>query len=95
MNTILLLSALIGATLIVVRSTLLRRVRTIWPALLGCCQCTGMWVGVVAGATGVVSVGHGRVVDAIVVGSATSFLALMADAVLMKLLGDPGEEKGE
>jgi hypothetical protein len=33
------------------------------------------------------------VIDAIVVGAATSFLALMADAVLLKLLGDPGEEK--
>ena len=92
MNSILLLSALIGATLIIVRGTNLRRVRALWPALLGCCQCTGTWVGFVAGASGVVSVGQGRVVDAIVVGAATSFLALMADAVLMKLLGDPGEE---
>ena len=93
MNTILLLSALIGATLIVVRGTILRRVRTVWPALFGCCQCTGTWIGIVAGSTGIVSVGQGRVVDAIVVGAATSFLALMADAVLMKLLGDPGEEQ--
>ena len=92
MNTVLLLSALIGATLIIVRGTILRRVRTLWPALLECCQCTGTWIGLVAGASGVVSVGQGRVVDAIVVGAATSFLALMADAVLMKLLGDPGEE---
>jgi hypothetical protein len=33
------------------------------------------------------------VIDTIVVGAATSFLALAADAVLLKLLGDPSEEK--
>ena len=93
MTSFLLLSALVGATLIVVRGTILRRVRAIWPALLECSQCTGTWVGIVAGATGIVSVGQGRVVDAIIVGAATSFLALLADAVLLKLLGDPGEEK--
>ena len=93
MNAILLLSALVGATLIVVRGTIMRRVRAVWPALFECSQCTGTWVGIVAGATGIVSVGQGRVVDAIVVGAATSFLALLADAVLLKLLGDPGEEK--
>jgi hypothetical protein len=32
------------------------------------------------------------VVDAIVVGAATSFLAMVADAVLLKLLGDPSGE---
>jgi hypothetical protein len=93
MNTILLLSALIGATLILVRSTILKRVRAVWPALLECSQCTGTWVGIAAGVSGIVSVEQGRVVDAIVVGAATSFLALMADAVLLKLLGDPSEEK--
>jgi hypothetical protein len=93
MTSFLLLSALVGATLIVVRGTILRRVRAIWPALLECSQCTGTWVGIVAGATGIVSVGQGRVIDAIVVGAATSFLSLLADAVLLKLLGDPGEEK--
>jgi len=93
MNDVLLLSALIGATLIVVRGTIMRRVRAVWPALLGCSQCSGFWVGVIAGASGIVSVGRGRVVDAIVVGAATSFLALVADAILLKLLGDPSEEK--
>ena len=93
MNAILLLSALVGATLIVVRGTILRRIRAVWPALLECSQCTGTWVGIVAGATGIVSVGRGHVIDAIVVGAATSFLAMAADAVLLKLLGDPSEEK--
>ena len=93
MNDVLLLSALIGTTLIIVRGTIMRRVRALWPALLGCSQCTGTWVGIVAGATGIVSVGRGRVVDAMIVGAATSFLALVADAILLKLLGDPSEEK--
>ena len=93
MNTILLISALIGATLIVVRGTILRRLRALWPALLECSQCTGAWVGVMAGMTGVVSVGRGRIVDAIIVGAATSFLAMVADAVLLSLLGDPSGEK--
>lgn len=93
MNTLLLISALIGATLIVVRSTICRPIQRFWPALFQCSQCTGTWIGMAAGASGIVSVGQGRVVDAIVVGAATSFLALMADAVMLKLLGDPGEEK--
>lgn len=93
MNTILLLSALIGATLIIVRGTICRPIQKLWPAFFGCCQCTGTWVGIVAGTSGIVSVGQGRVVDAIVVGAATSFLAMVADGILLKLLGDPSEEK--
>ena len=92
MNTILLLSALIGATLIVVRSTICRPIQKLWPALFQCSQCTGTWIGIAAGASGLVSVGRGHVVDAIVIGSATSFLAMVADAILLKLLGDPSEE---
>jgi hypothetical protein len=92
-NTLLLLCALIGATLIIVRGTILARVRRLWPALLECSQCTGTWVGAVAGATGIVSIGRGRLIDAIVVGAATSFLSLVTDAVLLKLLGDPSVEK--
>ncbi len=93
MNSVLLLSALIGATLIVVRGTLFRRVRLLWPALLRCSQCTGTWVGLVAGASGIVSVGHGRILDAIVVGAATSFLAQAADAVFIHLLGEPLDDE--
>ena len=53
MNAVILLAALIGATLIIVRSTVMRRVRAIWPALLGCSQCTGTWIGAVAGVSGI------------------------------------------
>jgi hypothetical protein len=93
MNAVLLLCALIGATLVVVRGTICRPIQARWPALFRCSQCTGMWVGIVAGGAGIVSVGRGRMIDAVVVGFATSFLAMAADAMLIKLLGDPGEEK--
>lgn len=92
MTGMLLTSALVGATLLIVRGTIFRRVRTIWPALLQCSQCVGTWVGAFAGASGIVSVGQGRIVDAIVVGAATSFLTMTADALLLRLLGDPAED---
>lgn len=83
------LAALIGATLIVVRGTIFAPIRRWWPALLRCSQCTGAWVGALGGATGLVPVGHGRIVDAIVVGAATSFLAQAADALFILALGEP------
>jgi hypothetical protein len=89
--TLLILSALVGATLLVARSTLLRPVRRLWPALLECSQCVGVWVGAAAGASGLVPAGHGRLLDAIIVGASTSFLATLSDAVLLFLLGDPKE----
>lgn len=85
----LLLSACVGMTLIVVRGTIFKPLQVRFPALLGCSQCTGFWVGAVAGVSGVVTTDHGRVIDAVVVGCATSFLAMAADAVLLRLLGDP------
>ena len=91
MTQLLLLSALIGTTLILVRGTIFEPMQRRW-SLFRCSQCTGTWVGIAAGASGVISVGQGRVVDVIVVGAATSFLALLADAILVKLLGDPSEE---
>jgi len=81
--------ALVGVTLIVVRSTLLRPLQRLWPALFQCSQCTGTWIGFAAGASGLVQTGHGRALDAVIVGAATSFLSLLADAVLLYLLGDP------
>lgn len=85
----LLLLALIGTTLIVVRGTIFRRVRRLWPALLECSMCVGTWIGTAAGATSIVSLGYGKPLDAVIVGAATSFLSLLADAILLKLLGDP------
>lgn len=89
MTDLLLIAALIGATLIVVRGTIFAPVRRLWPALLKCSQCAGTWVGAAAGASGLVSVGHGRVVDVVVVGAATSFLAHAADALFIHVLGEP------
>jgi hypothetical protein len=86
-------AALIGATLILVRGTIFRWLQRLYPPLFGCCQCTGTWVGFAAGASGIVSAGHGRLIDALVVGAATSVLALAADALLLTLLGDPDEEE--
>lgn len=88
MNQILTLLALVGITLIVVRGTILRRVRKIWPTFLGCSQCVGTWVGCAAGATGLITIGR-PILDAIVAGAVTSLLAMFADAVLLHLLGDP------
>ena len=92
MNGFILISALIGTTLLIVRSIALAPVRRLWPALFECAQCAGFWVGVTAGASGVVSTGHGRALDALIVGTATSFLSLLADAVLLHLLGHPNEQ---
>jgi hypothetical protein len=91
LTSFLLVSALVGATLIVTSSTLLRPVRRLYPPLLHCSQCSGFWVGALAGATGLVSVGCGRALGALVVGCATSFLSQVADGVLSKLLGPPEE----
>lgn len=93
-DRLLTLAAMVGATLVVTRSTLLARARRLYPPLFGCSQCAGFWVGTVAGAGGLVSVGRGVPVDALVAGCATSLLALLTDALLLKLLGDPEREKG-
>lgn len=89
---LLTLLGLTGATLIVVRGTVLEPLRRLLPSLLRCAQCTGWWFGAVAAATGVVDAGRGRLLDAIVVGAAVSFLAMLSDAVLLNLLGDPEEK---
>ncbi|MGH3303688.1 MAG: hypothetical protein ACRDOK_18815 [Streptosporangiaceae bacterium] len=91
MNTPLVFLGLVGATLIVVRGSIARPLRTVWPAFFGCTQCVGFWIGFAGGSGGLVSTGHAHIANAIVVGSATSFLAMLSDGVLLKLLGDPSE----
>jgi hypothetical protein len=91
--------ALVGVTLILVRGTIFRPLQRFWPALFQCSQCVGMWVGLTAGASGMVSLsherfvgaamGHERFIDVVLVGAITSCLSLAADALLVKLLGDP------
>jgi hypothetical protein len=87
--TLLLLLSLVGTTLIVVRGSILGPIRRLWPALFQCAQCTGFWVGAMAGASGIVSTGHGRALDAMIVGAAASVASLITDAILIRLLGDP------
>ena len=91
MSSFLLICALVGATLIVARSTLFKPLQRLYPPLFHCCQCAGFWVGFAAGASGVVSVGRGPAIDGVTVGAATSFLSQVADGVLCQLLGDPEE----
>ncbi len=91
--TPLVFIALIGATLIVVRGTLFQFLHRI--PFFACAQCFGFWMGAAAGTSGLVATGHGRALDALIVGSATSFLAMLADAVLLNLLGDPDDEDVE
>ena len=100
--------SLVGLTLIFVRSTIFRPLQRVWPALFQCSQCVGMWVGSAAGATGIAQIQlpelpaayrvlapleHSPIVDAVLVGAAVSVLSLAADAVLLKLLGDPSDTK--
>jgi hypothetical protein len=81
--------ALVGLTILLVRGTIFRPLQRLYPPLFGCSQCVGFWVGAAAGAGGGASMGGGRILDAVLCGAATSFLAMAADAVLLKLLGDP------
>ena len=85
--------ALVGVTLIIVRGTIFVGLRKLFPALLECSQCTGAWVGIVAGASGVASMGYGRSLDALLAGGAVSVLALLTDALLVRALGDPHDEE--
>ena len=91
MSNLWFLFALVGATLLVVTSTVTRPIRRLFPSLLRCSQCTGFWIGALAGGFGLVSIGRGLVLDALVVGSAISFLAQLADGVLLNLLGETDE----
>jgi len=85
------LIGLVGITLIIVRGTIFGPVRRLWPALLGCAQCTGTWIGAAAGGAGLLPLGHGAVLDAVFLSGATSVSSLAVDAVLIHLLGDPKE----
>jgi hypothetical protein len=93
MTALLHLAALVGATLIVVRGAIFGPLQRLYPPLFRCCQCAGFWVGALAGGAAIVPVGHGRVIDAVVVGAATSFLALLVDAWFLQLLGNPDDEE--
>ena len=84
------IAALVGITLIVVRGTIFTSLQKLWPEFFRCSQCVGMWVGLAAGGAGLASAGYGPIIDTVLAGGATSASALLADAVLFRLLGgDP------
>jgi hypothetical protein len=93
-STLFILAALVGATLIVVRGTLFRRVRAIWPSFLGCSQCVGFWIGVLAAATSppLLSVRHDWRLDAPLLGCALSLLAMSVDLTLLWLGGGSADK---
>lgn len=91
MNTTLFL-ALVGTTIIVTRSTLFRPLQTFYPMFFACSMCVGFWVGVFAVLSGIVTPESPGLRGLFVVGTATSFLSLLSDAVLIKLLGDPNNQ---
>lgn len=93
MNLAFALISLAGTTLIVVRGTVFGFLQKMWPALFQCAQCAGMWVGASFAAIGAVQVHPNVFINAFFVGSATSLTALLADALLVKLLGDPDQEE--
>lgn len=80
----LALIGLVGITLIISRGTIFAWLQKRVPAFK-CPQCVGMWVGIAAGAYGVIQSGHGRVIDAFVVGGAVSFLAMLFGVILSVL----------
>lgn len=82
--------AFIGATLIITRGTIFDFAQRRW-SFFKCSQCVGFWVGTIGGACGIVTMGHGHALDAFLAGTATSFLSLGSDAILLRLLGDPDE----
>lgn len=88
----LALLAAVGATIIVTRSTLFRPLQDFYPTFFACSMCVGFWTGVFARLSGVVSIGLTGLLGLFVTGTATSFLSLLADAVLIKLLGDPNNK---
>ena len=83
MTETLLTLALIGATLIVTRSTIFRPLQKLWPLFFRCPQCIGFWVGVAAGGFQRRLSGNGKPLDAFVVGCATSLLSMFTNALLI------------
>lgn len=84
--------SLIGLTLFVVRSSLFAPLRNLFPPLLACAQCSGFWIGFSAGASGTAKIiAENTMINALSVGFAVSFLSLLADGILLQLLGDPSE----
>ena len=83
--------ALVGATIIITRGTIFRglqqgRARVFF----ACSLCMGFWVGAVTMLVlRPVSTPWGSFVDFVLDGSSIALLSLAADAILIRLLGEP------
>lgn len=78
-----LVVALVGVAILMVRATVLARVRRLWPGLLGCSLCFGFWVGVGAGLV------SRRWWWFWLDGATVALASLIVDAALVRFLGDP------
>ena len=91
--------ALVGLALVVVRGSILARLRALWPALFGCAMCWGFWTGAIGGALFSFSE-HGRepspimiLIDAVTAAGVVSLGATVADFVLAFLDSHTTEKK--
>lgn len=80
--------ALVGVTILLVRGAIFQRARSVWPGLFGCSLCLGFWVGIAWGVATVVLI-HRAWSWALLDGPTVAICAVLVDAVLLKLLGDP------
>jgi|WetSurMetagenome_2_1015567.scaffolds.fasta_scaffold331850_2 hypothetical protein len=92
MRDFLMVTALIGATLIVTQSVLFRPIRRLWPSLLKCGQCVGTWIGVSAGFFGLLRAVDNIFLNALIVGASNSVLVMLVDGVLCLMFGEVVEE---
>jgi len=94
--------ALVGATIIITRGTIFRSLQqSRLGSFFTCSLCVGFWVGAVS----MFALRHGQgsaaghpfvwlwtVADFFLDGATVALLSLAADAVLLRLLGDPSEK---
>ena len=83
------LFALAGVTLIVTRGTIFEPLQRRFPALMKCPMCFGFWVGLGDGILSSEAIAWSLVWPIVLSGATVSLASLLADALLIKLLGDP------
>lgn len=93
--------ALVGATIIITRGTIFKGLqRSRLGGFFTCSLCVGFWIGAVslfvlrhgAGSYAGHSLTWWAVADFFLDGASVALLSLAADAVLLKLLGDPEDK---
>jgi hypothetical protein len=82
--------ALVGVTIIVVRGRIFSWLQGLYRPLFGCSLCVGWWVGALWSlARHASTLSH--VCCAVLDGATVALAALLVDAVLLRLLGDPDD----